>query len=358
MVQLDVVQACNKALVNKQTVTAVFVGGTSGIGENAVRSLASTHGTSGRGLRVYIVGRNEKAANTIIADCNKTCPPGEFKFVRANDLSSLRDVDRVCNEIVNAEEARAVGKPACIDLLVLTQAYFAFGKELEHQETSEGLEMSLCLLYYSRMRFVHQLLPLLSASPISGRVVSVFGPGRDTKLILDDLSLSKPQNFNFTTLGSHTAYMTTFFFEKMAANNLGKLSMSHYFPRLVITPAFKGRGVPGWFKVIFRVLGPLFRLISVSAKESGERVVFHTSPRFPARSSKGVAKSSPQENVSIASSSDGILGGGAYRTNWNGDVTPLTKQYEHINKDEVREMVWEHTMKVFEDITAAGYFSG
>ncbi|KAK9351241.1 hypothetical protein V1505DRAFT_371691 [Lipomyces doorenjongii] len=44
MVELDVVQACNKALVNKQTVTAVIVGGSSGIRENAVLSLASTQG--------------------------------------------------------------------------------------------------------------------------------------------------------------------------------------------------------------------------------------------------------------------------------------------------------------------------
>ncbi|KAK9489789.1 hypothetical protein V1508DRAFT_442376 [Lipomyces doorenjongii] len=44
MVELDVVQACNKTLVNKQNVTAAIVGGASGIGENAVLSLASTQG--------------------------------------------------------------------------------------------------------------------------------------------------------------------------------------------------------------------------------------------------------------------------------------------------------------------------
>jgi len=135
MVQLDVVQACNNALVKKQSVTAVFVGGTSGIGEYAVRALASTHGTSGSGLRVYIVGRNEVAANTIIAECREVCPAGEFHFVRASDLSSLREVDRVCKEIVNAEEANAIGKSACVDLLVMTQAFFAFGGRLERQGT-------------------------------------------------------------------------------------------------------------------------------------------------------------------------------------------------------------------------------
>lgn len=216
--------------------------------------------------------------------------------------------------------------------------------------TKEGLEHSLCLLYYSRMRFVYQLLPLLSASPLSGRVVSVFAPGRDTKLILDDLSLQKPKNFNFTNLGSHAAYMTTFFFEKIAAKNEGKVSLSHYFPKLVITPAFKGNGIPTWFKVIFGIASPLFRLMSLSAEENGDRVLFHTSPRFPARSA--VTASSD-----IALSSDGIVGGGAYRTNWDGEIVPLTKQYKQINKDKVRETVWEHTMKVFQDISAGGRFS-
>lgn len=135
MVRLDVVRACDKALVKKQSVTAVFVGGTSGIGEYTLRALASTHGTSGHGLRVYLVGRNETAAKTIISDCQKTCPAAEFHFVRASDLASLREVDRVCKEIISAEEARAAIKSACVDLLVLTQAYFAFGGKLERQGT-------------------------------------------------------------------------------------------------------------------------------------------------------------------------------------------------------------------------------
>ena len=209
------------------------------------------------------------------------------------------------------------------------------------------------------MRFVTQLLPLLLASPLQGPVVSVFGPGRDTKLILDDLSLRKPQNFNFTTLGSHAAFMTTFFFEKMAARHPGKLSMSHYFPMLVVTPAFKGDGVPSWFKGVFALVGPLFKLLSVNPKECGERVIFHTSPRFPARSSDVETKSLPKlGNVKVALSSDGVLGGGAYRVNWNGEEVPLGKGYKNIRVDKVSKKVWEHTMKVFQDISAGGYFFG
>jgi len=230
---------------------------------------------------------------------------------------------------------------------------------MDTTETSEGMDTSLSLLYYSRMRFITQLLPLLVASRLPARVVSVFGPGRDTKLIADDLPLCKPQNFNFTNLGSHAAYMTTFFFEKMAVSHPGKLSLSHYFPMLVITPAFKGGGVPSWFKAVFAIVGPLAKLLSVKPKECGDRVLFHTSPRFPARSSDAEVKPPAKlDDLKVAVSSDGVLGGGAYRVNWDGEEVPLGKGYKNLRKDELSTKVWDHTMKVFQDISADGYFSG
>jgi NAD(P)-dependent dehydrogenase (short-subunit alcohol dehydrogenase family) len=129
MVQLDVVQSRNATLVKTQPIVAVFVGGTAGIGECAARALAATHAKSdGKGLRLYIVGRNEDAGNKIVSDCQEVCPTGQFKFVRANDLSLLKDVDRVCAEIVRAEEkeVKVTGGPVKVDLLVLTQGFLTF----------------------------------------------------------------------------------------------------------------------------------------------------------------------------------------------------------------------------------------
>lgn len=127
MVHLDVVRSCNASLVKNQPLVAVFVGGTSGIGEYAVRALAATHANHGEGLRLYIVGRNEDAATKIISDCLKLCRSGQFRFVRADDLSLLRDVDRVCAEIIKAEqEKNQTGGTLRVDLLVMTQGYLAF----------------------------------------------------------------------------------------------------------------------------------------------------------------------------------------------------------------------------------------
>jgi NAD(P)-dependent dehydrogenase (short-subunit alcohol dehydrogenase family) len=128
MVKLEAVQQANKALVRSQPLVAVFVGATSGIGEYTVKALARTHGTYGKGLRVYLVGRNEKQAKAIIDECLKLCPEQEFYFVAATDLSLLRNVDQVSASLEQQEKEKAAakGQIARIDILVMTQAYLRF----------------------------------------------------------------------------------------------------------------------------------------------------------------------------------------------------------------------------------------
>jgi NAD(P)-dependent dehydrogenase (short-subunit alcohol dehydrogenase family) len=126
MVNLNVVRSCNTSLVNSQPLVAVFVGGTAGIGEFSIRSLAATHAENGKGLRAYIVGRNAESAQSIITDCQKVCPKGQFRFIQANDLSLLKDVDLVCTKLIQAEEdeVKVTGGTARVDYLAMTQAIF------------------------------------------------------------------------------------------------------------------------------------------------------------------------------------------------------------------------------------------
>ena len=211
----------------------------------------------------------------------------------------------------------------------------------------------MSLMYYSRMRFILQLLPLLLASSLPAHVVSVFGPGRDTKIFLDDLSLRDPKHYSFYNMGCHVAYLTTMFLENLAARHPGQLSLSHYYPALVLHDGFFNERLPSWIKWAFTIFMPLMRLVAVPQAESGERVVYHTSPRFPPRSSNAVEdKPKTIGNIEVATSSDGVVGGGAYRTNWNGEMVPLTKGYKKLRENGFYEKVWNHTMKAFEDIEA------
>lgn len=142
MVALPVVRASNTTLVQSHPLVAVFVGGTSGIGEYTIRALAATHGDQGKGLRIYIVGRNAAAAEQTIAYCRSVCSRGQFLFVKADDLSLLKDVDRVCAEIIRLEEKESAlnrGKPR-LDILVMSQAYFPL-----LFQPRKGMNIKLCL---------------------------------------------------------------------------------------------------------------------------------------------------------------------------------------------------------------------
>lgn len=127
MVALDIVRSYNTALFKSQPLVAVFTGATFGIGEHSARALAAAHGTDGKGLRVYIVGRNEAAGTKVTSECQKICPTGQFRYLCAKDLSLLKDVDRVSAEIIRLEqeEEKKTGVKARIDLLVMSHAHLA-----------------------------------------------------------------------------------------------------------------------------------------------------------------------------------------------------------------------------------------
>ncbi|KAK9321583.1 hypothetical protein V1517DRAFT_170511 [Lipomyces orientalis] len=364
MVHIEVVRSCNSTLVKKQPLVAVFVGGTAGIGESSVRALAATHSVQGKGLRLYIVGRNADAAEKIISDCVRICPVGQFRFVPAEDLALLKDVDRVCAEIVRAEEnENKYGETARLDILVMSQGYISFEPR---RETKEGLDTLLSLRYYSRMRFIINLLPLLLASPLPAHVVSVFAAGREGKFYPEDLSLRDPEHYGVFINISHVAYMTTFFVETLATRHPGQLSLVHVYPGLVMTNEFQTGRFPLWFKMMWRwLVAPIVWPFSVPLRECGERILFLATPRFPAWQTTEVGiiaqeddSASVEGNVAIAIGSDGNYGSGAYAVNWNGETIPTEKAYKRFREDGLAERVWDHTMKAFEDIEAGNVFTG
>lgn len=219
----------------------------------------------------------------------------------------------------------------------------------------------MALLYYSRMRFITRTLPLLLASSFPAHVVSIFGPGRENKFVSTDLTLRSPENYGFNAVGSHVAYLTTFFMEHLAAQNPGKLSLVHYFPGLVNGEGFQDPEFPFWFRAIFKYGGPIFNLFPnyLAGEESGQRTLFNTSPRFPARSANGTpAPSSSVNSIEIAESSDGIVGGGAYRSNYNNEVVALPQQYQKLREEGWLNGSVDHTLKVWEEITANNVYRG
>ena len=131
----------------------------------------------------------------------------------------------------------------------------------------------MSLMYYSRMRAIVQLQPLLLKSSLPARIVSVYAAGFEDKLYPDDLSLRDLKLYKYLQARSHMVYMHTLFMETLAEKYSDKLALTHIFPGLVIGPAFYSSENPLWFRIIFRLLHPLIgRFVTVPRQESGARM--------------------------------------------------------------------------------------
>ncbi|KNG85279.1 hypothetical protein ANOM_006372 [Aspergillus nomiae NRRL 13137] len=117
MVGINEVRKSNAALHARDgDFVAVFVGGTSGIGEATAKELAKAI----KKPTIHLVGRNQAAGSKILEELKSANPDGAFHFIQS-DVSLLRNVDEVCSEIKQKEKA--------IDLLFLSTGHLATSKQ-------------------------------------------------------------------------------------------------------------------------------------------------------------------------------------------------------------------------------------
>lgn len=206
------------------------------------------------------------------------------------------------------------------------------------------------------MRFAYQLLPLLTASPLSGRVVSVLNPNVEGKVLYPaDLSVRDPKHFGFSAF-SQIAYQTLFFMEALAQRHPGKLSLSHYYPGFVTTDIIKNSPLPGWVKFAGWLLTPITNLKAVPHEECGQRILFLASSMYQPQGDGFSKQNDDVKERAVAA--NGVVGGGAYRVNWNDDIIPNKKQQVEFRDQGMVEKVWKHTITAFEEIESGKTFAG
>jgi len=118
MVAIAQAREANAQISTKySSLTAVFVGATSGIGEGTLRAFAKHIPNP----TVYIVGRSQATAAQLLSDLKEINPKGIFTFIEG-DVSLLRGCDHVCEEIKK--------KTNTINLLFQSQGYVSYaGRE-------------------------------------------------------------------------------------------------------------------------------------------------------------------------------------------------------------------------------------
>ncbi|KAI0645565.1 hypothetical protein C8Q79DRAFT_1070870 [Trametes meyenii] len=296
MPALALARAANAAFAPAFFPVAVFVGGTSGIGRATAEAFARyTKGNA----HIIIVGRNQAAADALIASFPKpTVPEAKHEFVQC-DVFLMKNIQATTTDL----RARLPK----LNYLVLSAGLLNFkGRD----DTEEGVDRRLGLHYYSRWKFIHDLLPLLQKAKDAGedaKAMSVLAPGDGRPVDMDDLGLKK--YYTFPKAGMTSPTYTDLMMESYAEQNPG-LSFIHIHPGVVRT------NILTTSHPVLRVLNPLIYAltypISVSPEDCAEHILY------------GLLQSGP----------------GVSRRNRNGDDIGKERFY---GTEEEKKAVWEHT---------------
>lgn len=310
--------------------TAIFVGATNGIGRGALRALTK-HTDS---PTIYIVGRSLSRLDDLIKDLKVLNDTATFHPIFAADLGLIRDAQTAALEIAKTAKR--------IDLLIMSPGYAAFYRE----ESAEGLEPQFCIQYYSRMRFLVTLTPLLRASP-SPRVVAVLSAGNEGMLWEDDWKIRKhPMR---KALGVPMSMTTLFFEEYSKQPGNERMVLEHTYPGWVGDTNFQVKGLPAPMKWLLDwIVAPLAKRLGYSSEQAGERTIFAaTNGRF--RRLKKEDRKNAEESM-IQRGVDGEVGSGVYLIGAATQTLDANKILKQLQKDGMAKKVYDHTLAEFERI--------
>ncbi|KAL2858454.1 hypothetical protein BJY01DRAFT_256644 [Aspergillus pseudoustus] len=315
----------NNAALNEYGpgLVAVFVGGTSGIGESTahafVRHALNPH--------VYLIGQNAEQAAKIIKEMQEANPWALVRFLK-KDISLLGDVNDACKEIQERHNE--------VNILFMSPGVSKGG-----YRTQEGLDKKLSLHYYARMRFVVNLMPqLTTGSNRLSRVISVLGAGGEGPLILEDLSLKT--NYSLRNCANHAITMTS-----LAMNELSQahpsISFIHTYPGVVKTNLTRDMGTVAHVgaKMLLNLATPWI----VPLKESGERHLYLATNKDFGRLATRRFITAPPANTEFTMQ--------AYLVDYRGLPRQNLRLLQRYNRDGISRTVWAHTLDVFKNVGAS-----
>ncbi|CAI9633271.1 hypothetical protein GT037_009670 [Alternaria burnsii] len=263
----------NNAQIDEKSAprVAVFVGGTSGIGKLTLNAMTRL----GTHFKAYVIGRQESEAafKPFIEELHLANTNASIIWVEGQ-ISLLSEVQRICDYIKKFESS--------IDLLFMTAGYVNFSGR---RNTSEGLEISHALEFYSRICFTQNLLPLLRSSG-RARVMSIRSGGMEGDYFFnaDDLLLEAPGAFGAMASVRHMSNMNTLALERIAQMPENRnIVFMHCHPGGVRTGnlfrGFQEGSWGSWLAATF--MDPVIWLMAYREEEAAERYLYQiTSAAF------------------------------------------------------------------------------
>ncbi|KAG6863177.1 hypothetical protein C0991_007752 [Blastosporella zonata] len=299
MPTLDAVKAANAAFNPSYSPVAIFVGGTSGIGQGLAEAFARH--TKGNG-HIIIIGRNRAAADAIIAQFPKPTDSTKYthEFVQC-DVTRMKNVESVTRELLT--------RIPKINFLVMTPGFMTMkGRD----ETEEGIDTKLAVHYYARWKFINDLIPALVKAKEAGedaKVLSVLAAGKGGEINLDDLGLKK--TFSVLNATLETPTYNDLMLQEYSAK-YPSLTFVHSFPGTVRTSLMSSSDSI-WLRAVSPVFMPLSRPFSTSYQECGEYMLH-----------------------GMLSNTEGF-----FRMGSRGEDLGMKRFF---GSDEARRKLWEHTV--------------
>ncbi|KAI8630267.1 putative short-chain dehydrogenases/reductase [Xylariaceae sp. FL1651] len=337
MVALSDVIASNERIPSAlpRGLVAVFVGGTSGVGEYTVKTFA----TYAREPWVYIVGRSQEAADRILAECRQLSPGSHFEFIRA-DVSLLKNVDDVCRQIKE--------KVPVINILFESQGTMAF-----NTKTAEGLPLASSIATHSRLRFILNLLPLIQKADSLRRVVSVGAATYEGTIDTDNLP---GWGFPLRQWRNQLASVGTLLLEE-AQRRAPDVSFIHTVPGVVEGGIMRDVQPTLGLNILIGVSRLLAPLINTPPTECGERHVFAaTSAAFPPAAARGSSFAGvPLDGLAftVMRGTAGQAGSGVYSLSQKNEPAPpkVEQLLRQFREDGTASKVWDYVATDFKKIT-------
>ncbi|KIK52348.1 hypothetical protein GYMLUDRAFT_251290 [Collybiopsis luxurians FD-317 M1] len=301
---ISAIRAHNAGFSPSYLPVAVFVGGTSGIG----RSIAEAFARHTKGnAHIVLVGRSRSAAESIITSFpSPSNPNAKHEFIQC-DVTLLKNVRQATRSILERHSK--------INLLILSPGVLSMVRE----DTEEGIDRSVALVYYSRWTFIHELLPAMVRATEDGedaKVLSILSAGNGGNIDLDDLGLRN------SSLTAAVRSIPTY-------NDLMMEGFAHRFPSITFIHSY-----PGWVRTPLGLDSPNI-LIRVLAFLSTSRL-----------SPLSYIPMSPEDcgEYQLHGILHSASRAGAWRIGKYGD--DIGKERGYYCSDEAREKLWNHTVQV------------
>ncbi|KAJ7459634.1 NAD(P)-binding protein, partial [Mycena galericulata] len=251
MPSLLVARASNAKYAPKSRPVLVVFGGTSGIGAGIVEAFARhTHGR----LHVLVVGRSKSAADALFASLPQHAK-SLYEFL-SFDCVLMRNVKAACRDI-----SLRVTK---INYLVLSQGYVHLGAP----PTEEGLDPTLAIAMYGRVRAALELAPLVQAAAALGddaRIMTVVYAGIGGPINLDDVAL---QHISLLKMRSTLVTYTDIYTLELA-QRFPDISTTHVYPGFIASGL--SRGLPFYLRWISKFIE---RFFATSREDCGEWMMY------------------------------------------------------------------------------------